>query len=249
MNISLRSYLLPIASTGAAVLRRGAIVAGSLLALLLFAAPGWTQFRRPSMGMTPMSRTPVVAGQSARGFPVFPAGGMGAFTPTTHSAFMPRPGSIDRAITSSHPPIFGANRSIIPGTPGFVTSGLRPVSPAHFVSDVSNPIFSTSPVAHMFHRYDRDRGFPTIGNGAFTPTARNFFTPTPGSVDRAIVSNHPPTFGPNGTIIPGTPGFVASGLRPVSPANFVSNISNPMSNSIFSSSPFAHTIRHYNHEP
>jgi hypothetical protein len=248
MNFSLRSYLLPVASAGAAVLPSGAIVAGSFLALLLFTAPGWTQFRRPSMGMTPMAHTPVAVGQSTRGFPIFPTGGIGAFTPTMHNVFMTTPGSIDRAITSNRPPIFGANGTVIPGTPGFVTSGLRPMSPAHFVSDISNPIFSTSPVAHMFHRYDRDREFPTFGNGAFTPTARNFFTPTPGSVDRAIVSNQPPVFGANGTIIPGTPGFVASGLRPVSPANFVSNISNPISNPIFSSSPFAHTFRHYDRE-
>jgi hypothetical protein len=161
MNFLLRSYLLSVAPARAAILlaiRRGAIVASSLLALLLFASPGWTQ-RRLSMGTTPMSHTPVAFGQSARGFPIFPTGGTGAFTPTMHSAFVPTPGSIDRAITSNHPPIFGANGTIIPGTPGFVTSGLRPVSPANFVSDISNPIsnpiFSSSPYAHMLRQYDR----------------------------------------------------------------------------------------------
>ena len=164
MNFSIRSYLLPVASAVAAillVLRRGTIVAATLLALLLFAAPGWTQ-RRLSMGATPMSHTPAAIGQSARGFPIFPTGGIGAFTPIMHSAFMPTPGSIDRAITSNHPPIFGANGTIIPGTPGFVTSGLRPVSPAHFVSDISNPIsnpiFSSSHYAQTVRQYERALG-------------------------------------------------------------------------------------------
>ena len=170
MNFSLRSHPLPVAAAGAAillVLRRGTIVAASLLALLLFAGPGWTQ-RRLSMGTTPISHTPVVFGQSARGFPIFPTGGVGAFTPTMHSTFMPTPGSIDHAITSNRPPIFGANGTIIPGTPGFVTSAFRTVSPAHFVSDISNPIsnpfFSSSPHVHLLRQHPWANSFNPSGS-------------------------------------------------------------------------------------
>jgi hypothetical protein len=149
--------------------RPGTMLAASLLALLLVATPGRAQFRRPALGTTPTAHTAAAFGQSARGFPIFPTVGHGAFT-------------------------------------------------------------------------------STVGNGAFTPTARSVFGPTPGSIVPTTISSHSALFGPNGTIIPGSPGFVTTALRTPSPAHFVSDISNPIANPIFSSSPYAHAIRHYDRE-
>jgi len=138
------------------MLRRGTIFMSSLLALLLFAAPGWTQVRRGmSMGTMSFSHNPGAFVHSSRGFPAFgtgtsmsstrgfPAFGAGTFTNTSRSVFVPT----------------------VNGTAVFPTrTGFTPVSPAAFVSPLANPIFSQSAYAHTLRHYEREAAWANYYN-------------------------------------------------------------------------------------
>jgi hypothetical protein len=149
------------------MLRRGTIVVGSLFALLLFAAPGWTQFRGhgPSMGSMSFSHSPGAFVSSSRGFPAFgtgtalssrgfPAFGTGTFNSTSRNVFVSSAGRV--VPTANGLAVVSANGTLMPAG-GMVTSAFRSVNPASFVSPLANPIFSQSAYAHTLRHYEREQ--------------------------------------------------------------------------------------------
>jgi hypothetical protein len=149
------------------MLRRGTIVVGSLVALLIFAAPGWTQFRGrgPSMGSMSFSHSPAFVG-SSRGFPAFgtgtalssrgfPATGTGTFNSTSRNAFLSSAGRV--VPTANGLAVVSANGTLMPAGTGMVSPTFRSVNPASFVSPLANTAITQSAYAHTLRHFEREQ--------------------------------------------------------------------------------------------
>ena len=123
--------------------RRVTVIVGASLALLLFAAPGWTQFRGrgATMGSMSFSHSPGAFASSFRGFPAFGTG-----TSASRSAFM---GSVDRVVpTASGLRVVSSNGTLMTPSAHFV-------SPASFVSPLANTFVNQSAYNRTLGHYER----------------------------------------------------------------------------------------------
>jgi len=124
------------------MLRRVTVIVGATFALLLFVAPGWTQFRGrgATMGSMSFSHSPGGFASSFRGFPAFGTG-----TSTSRSAFM---GSMNRVVpTASGLAVVSSN--------GTFTPSAHFVSPAAFVSPLANTFVNQSAYNRTLRHYER----------------------------------------------------------------------------------------------
>jgi len=128
------------------MLRRGSIMVGSLLALLLFAAPGWTQFRGRGVSMGSFSHSPSFVATSSRGFPAF---GTGTSMGSSRNFFVP---STTRVVpTATGLAVVSANGTFTPRT--------QPVSPAAFVSPFANTFANQSAYNRTLRHFEREQNW------------------------------------------------------------------------------------------